>query len=53
LAGLQLGVYSSIDDLKNIWRCDYEFDSSMSTEVAEALYNGWCKAVRGVQVIAD
>jgi glycerol kinase len=50
LAGLQLGIYDSIDDLKNIWSCENEFESTMSTMKAERLYNGWQKAVKGVQV---
>ncbi len=53
LAGLQLGVYPSLDALKDIWRCESEFESTMSTMTAERLYSGWCKAVKGVQAIAE
>lgn len=49
LAGLQLGLYESLEDIQRIWRCEKEFEPSMPTMKAERLYIGWQKAVRGVQ----
>lgn len=49
LAGLQLGIYQSLDEIQKIWRCEKEFDPTMSTMTAEKLYIGWQKAVNGVQ----
>jgi len=52
LAGLQLGVYSSLDELTGIWSCEMQFETSMSTMKAGRLYNGWQKAVKGIQEIS-
>lgn len=49
LAGLQVGLYSSLDDLQHIWSCEKEFKTVMSSMQSERLYSGWQKAVRGVQ----
>lgn len=49
LAGLQLGLYSSLDELQQIWQREKQFDTTMSTMQSERLYAGWQKAVRGVQ----
>src|SRR5690554_331228 len=45
LAGLKAGVYSSLDELADLWRCDRSFEPVMSKEDRDNLYDGWIKAV--------
>lgn len=45
LAGLQVGVYSSTDDLQKNWQMEHEFIPAMSLEDREHLIAGWHKAV--------
>ncbi len=52
-AGLQLGIYSSLSDLKNVWQCESQFQPKLSSMKAQRLYSGWNKAVRGVQYISQ
>ncbi|MEJ2045192.1 MAG: glycerol kinase GlpK [Reinekea sp.] len=51
LAGLQLGLYKSLDELKSTWRCEREFESCMPEGKVDRLYSGWKKAIKGVQAI--
>jgi glycerol kinase len=44
LAGLQAGVWGSMDDVAGRWRADREFTTSPS-ETAEAGYGRWRAAV--------
>lgn len=53
LAGLKLGIYGSLEDIAGIWSCEREFESSMSSMQSDRLYNGWMKAVKGIEVMAD
>jgi len=46
LAGLKAGVYSSLDELADLWRCDRSFEPVMSKEDRDNLYDGWLKAVK-------
>lgn len=46
LAGLQAGVYKTLDDLSNMWRCDRSFEAVMSKAQRDKLYDGWIAAVR-------
>jgi glycerol kinase len=46
LAGLQAGVYSSLEELAGLWRCDRSFEPVMSKEDRDNLYDGWLQAVR-------
>lgn len=52
LAGLQVGIYSSLGEISKIWSCEHEFENQMSSMKSERLYNGWLKAVKGVQQVA-
>ena len=46
LAGLQAGVYSSLDDLVSNWQTDQVFESTMNSETRNDLLSGWADAVR-------
>jgi glycerol kinase len=46
LAGLKAGVYSSLEELSELWRCDRSFEPVMSKEDRDNLYDGWIKAVQ-------
>ncbi|MBQ2248585.1 MAG: glycerol kinase GlpK [Clostridia bacterium] len=46
LAGLAVGVYESLDELRAIRRIDREFCPTMTAEERERLYSGWKDAVR-------
>lgn len=46
LAGLQAGIYNSLDELAGLWRCDRSFEPVMSKEDRDNLYDGWLQAVR-------
>lgn len=46
LAGLQAGVYKSLEDLSSMWRCDRSFEATMTKVQRDKLYDGWLKAIR-------
>jgi len=46
LAGLQVGVYESLDALARTWRCGRRFEPQMSEADRHRLYGGWLEAVR-------
>ncbi|MBJ7277262.1 glycerol kinase GlpK [Marinobacter salarius] len=46
LAGLQAGVYKSLEDLSSMWRCDRSFEATMTKAQRDKLYDGWLKAIR-------
>jgi len=48
LAGLQVGVFASLDDIAELWHCDRRFAPVMAGERREQLYSGWLDAVRRV-----
>ena len=45
LAGLQTGVFSSLNDLVSYWRCEADFEPKMSEEDRTVLIAGWDKAI--------
>jgi glycerol kinase len=45
LAGMAVGVWKNLDELKSKWRCDVTFKPQMDTEKRAKLLNGWSKAV--------
>lgn len=49
LAGLQAGVYGSLDDIAKLWKCDRHFDPQMSDAHRKSLYEGWLDAVHRVR----
>lgn len=52
-AGLQLGVYKNIDEIREIWSQEREFEPSLDDATVERLYSGWLKAVKGVRTITE
>lgn len=46
LAGLQSGVYSSLDDLSKQWQQEREFKPVMDANVRDAALTGWQNAVK-------
>lgn len=49
LAGLQAGVYESLDALQQSWKCDRRFEPQMTKEKRDELYAGWYDAVSKLQ----
>ncbi|MEJ5225403.1 MAG: glycerol kinase, partial [Anaerolineales bacterium] len=44
-AGLAVGFWSKLDDLRANWGKDHEWTPQMSADERERLYRGWKKAV--------
>ena len=49
LAGVQAGVFDSLDDVTANWRRDRSFAPTMNTSERERLVSGWSKAVSRVR----
>jgi len=49
LAGLQSKVYTSLEELSNMWQCERSFAASMNKPTRDELYQGWLTAVSKVQ----
>ncbi len=49
LAGLQTGVYSSLDDIAALWQAERRFAPQQAAEKIDALYEGWKHAVSRVK----
>jgi glycerol kinase len=45
LAGLQFGIYKSIDELKDLWKTDTVFVPQLRKEQIEEEYNQWLKII--------
>ncbi|WEV70803.1 glycerol kinase GlpK [Lactobacillus sp. ESL0785] len=52
LAGLAVGYWKDVDELKNIFVVGKTFDAQMPKEERERLYAGWKRAVKATQVYA-
>ncbi len=48
LAGLQVGVFDSLDQLSNLWQCQQRFAVKMQPTQQQKLYSGWEQAVKRV-----
>jgi glycerol kinase len=48
-AGLQAGVYSSLDDIARLWQSNARFTPQLPAHKADALYAGWQEAVKRVR----
>jgi len=46
LAGLAVGYWESIDEIKKQWQADKEFSSTMTEEKRNELVHGWQRAVK-------
>lgn len=51
LAGLQKGVYSSLEEIADLWQTERVFMPTMSDETVQRYYEGWLKAVKRVLTI--
>ncbi len=49
LAGLQLGMFESLEHIARHWACERTFTPQMSEEKRNALYAGWLDAIRRVR----
>jgi glycerol kinase len=49
LAGLAVGFWGSMDELKGQWQLDRKFDPQMVSAETEGLIKGWKKAVRAAE----
>ena len=49
LAGLQLGLYASLDDIARMWHRDRRFEPRMGAAHRARLYDGWLDAVKRVR----
>ncbi len=49
LAGLQVGVYGSTDEIAKLWQCQRHFEPAIEEPLRERLYQGWQDAVRRVR----
>jgi glycerol kinase len=49
LAGLHVGIFSSLDEIASLWQCERRFEPSMNQAKREKLYNGWKKAVNRIR----
>jgi glycerol kinase len=45
LAGLAVGIYQNLDEIKDHWKCETIFSPKMETEKRDKLIAGWHKAV--------
>lgn len=48
LAGLQTGVFESLDQITELWACERQFRPAMNPALRERLYAGWLDAVERV-----
>jgi glycerol kinase len=53
LAGLQVGIYESTDEISNFWRVDKVFNVKMDDERRHVLYSGWLEAINRVKTKVD
>ncbi|MCL6417441.1 glycerol kinase GlpK [Aestuariirhabdus sp. Z084] len=49
LAGLQAGVFASLEALESLWQCERAFEPDMSEQHRDRHYSGWQQAVRRLQ----
>ncbi|ROO24655.1 glycerol kinase [Salinisphaera orenii MK-B5] len=49
LAGLQVGLYESLEAVGALWRAERRFEVTREAAEVDALYDGWCRAVARVR----
>ncbi|GGO71228.1 glycerol kinase GlpK [Bowmanella pacifica] len=49
LAGLQAGIYDSLEDIAKRWQLDKAFSPKMSKDKRDALYSQWQQGVKRIQ----
>ncbi len=50
LAGLQVGIYQSLEEISQLWKMNAKFTPQMSQYQREALYQGWQQAITRVVI---
>ncbi len=53
LAGLAVGVWKSPEEISSRWRADATFEPTVSRDEADALYDGWQKALERSKAWAE
>jgi glycerol kinase len=53
LAGLAVGIWKDLDEIRSRWKCDTEFTPRMEAGERETLLAGWHKAVERSRAWAD
>lgn len=53
LAGLQKGVFKSLDEITSHWQSERQFRPNLDEATSNNLYQGWKKALSGVISITD
>ena len=51
LAGLQVGIYNSLEEIAGLWHCQRHFTPQMSASQRAKLYDGWINAVQRVRTM--
>ncbi len=49
LAGLQAGVYQSLDEIAQLWQSEHRFEPERPQDRMDRLYKGWCAAIARVR----
>ncbi len=49
LAGLQVGIYQSLEEIAGLWHCQRHFAPQMDDALRNRLYAGWLDAVKRVR----
>lgn len=49
LAGLQIGMFQSLDKISQLWQQEAQFEPKLSKEKADLLYSGWKAAVQRIR----
>ena len=49
LAGLQVGVFDSLDDIKDVWKVDRSFEPTLAEAERKRLVDGWHQCVKKVK----
>lgn len=52
LAGLHLGIYSTLEDINKLWRADAKVHPQMQATEREALYAGWKLMIKALLLTA-
>jgi len=46
MAGLQIGVYKSLNDIAKNWQADKSFNPKINNSIRKSLIEGWGKAIK-------
>lgn len=49
MAGLQVGIYDSLEQISELWHCERHFSPAMDDKLRIKLYDGWLDAVKRVR----